>query len=93
VLLRGRFVAPAEPGAEYEDGPPAREGWAALRAVVEAPDGTWIATVIGPAAAVEACKDGVVALVKGARQGLIDAEVEAEAAPAPATDEPPQPPR
>lgn len=80
IALRGTHVAPVEPGAEEV---PRHEGWAALHAVIEGPDGTWVASVVGPAASVDAVKAGLVALVKSVRVGLIEAEPEPEDAPVP----------
>lgn len=88
VGLSGAFVGALEPGAEERL---RRDGWSALHAVLEGPDGTWVASVIGPAAAVDACRGGFVALIKGVRVGMIEVPVEV-APPEPATEPEPDEP-
>ncbi|MCO5168412.1 MAG: hypothetical protein M9894_18895 [Planctomycetes bacterium] len=72
VAVRGTFSGPLEPGDERR----ARPGWAALHAVLEGPDGTWVASLVGPAAVVDRCRQGMVSLIEGVRVGLVEAEVE-----------------
>lgn len=86
VALAGVFVGALEPGAEERV---RREGWGALHAVLEGPDGTWVASVVGPAAAVERCREGFVALIKAVRVGMV--EVEVTPPQEPATEPEPEP--
>jgi hypothetical protein len=85
VSLAGAFVGALEPGAEERV---RREGWAALLAVLDGPDGTWIASVVGPAADVERCREGVVALIKAVRIGMVEVEPPAPEPAPDATDDP-----
>lgn len=89
VSLAGAFVGALEPGAEERL---RREGWSALHAVLEGPDGTWVASVVGPSAAVDACRDGFVALIKAVRIGMIEVPVEVAPPPEPATEAEPDEP-
>jgi hypothetical protein len=87
VLLRGALVGPTEPGEEPR---PPRSGWAALYAVIDGPDGTWVASAVGPAAAVLACRDGLRSLLAGARVGLVEPDPPpppSSPAPAPGGDD------
>lgn len=84
VGLRGAFTGALEPGAEERV---RREGWAALHAVVEGPDGTWVASAVGPAAAVDRARAGFLALIREARVGLVEADPPPREAP-PADDAP-----
>lgn len=80
VTLRGSFTGTTEPGAEERV---RRDGWLALHAVLEGPDGPWVVVVRGPAAQVEAVKAAFLELVKATRPGLV------EAPPPPPTEPPP----
>ncbi len=71
VSLRGAFTGALEPGGEERL---RREGWAALHAVVEGPDATWVATGVGPATVVDQARPGFEALIREARVALVDAE-------------------
>ncbi|MBX3468681.1 MAG: hypothetical protein KF878_17555 [Planctomycetes bacterium] len=72
VALRGTFSGPLDTGEERR----ARPGWAALHLVVDGPDATWVASLVGPAAVVDRCRDGMRALARDVRVGLIDPDVE-----------------
>lgn len=74
VELRGTFSGAAEPGAEERT---RHEGWAALYLVQDGPDGTWVLSVRGPAAAVEPLRAQLVELARATKPG----EVEVPAAP------------
>lgn len=69
VALRGAFTGALEPGAEERR---RREGWAALHAVVEGPDATWVISAVGPQDLVDRAREGVVALVREVRVGLVE---------------------
>lgn len=71
VELRGAFTGALEPGAEERA---RREGWVALHAVLEGPDGTWVASGVGPAAVVDQARTGFLALLRAARAGLVAAD-------------------
>lgn len=83
VALRGAFTGVLDPGAEERV---RRDGWAALHAVLEGPDATWVASVVGPAAAVDRARGGLVALIREARVALVDPDPPPRAAPAPEPD-------
>lgn len=82
VVLRGSYTGATEPGAEERV---RRDGWLALHAVLEGPDGPWVVVVRGPAAQVEALKPAFLELVKATRPGLVEA-------PPPPTEPPPPEP-
>jgi hypothetical protein len=78
VSLRGAFTGALEPGGEDRR---RREGWAALHAVFEGPDGTWVASGVGPAAVVDRARPGFETLIREARVALVDAAPPALGAP------------
>ncbi len=69
VELRGTFTGAAEPGAEER---PRHEGWAALYLVQEGPDGTWVVSARGPAAAIEALRAQLVELARATKPGEVE---------------------
>lgn len=78
VGLRGAFTGALDPGGEERV---RREGWAAFHGVVEGPDATWVASAVGPAAAVDRARDGFVALLREVRVALVEADPPPREAP------------